>query len=48
MKPYLEKESVSASDLPEVMYLAKLISDIFQSVLEDTIPETGCGMSQYV
>ena len=48
MKSYLEKESVSVSDWPEVMYFAKLIIDIFQSVWEDTIPEMGCGMSQYV
>ena len=31
MNPYLEEDSVSASDWPEVAYLAKLLSD-FRSV----------------
>ena len=42
---YLEEESVSVLFRPKIMYLAKLISDNFQSI--DTIPDMEFGMNQY-
>ena len=32
MEPFLEEESVSVSDWPEIAYIPKLISDYFWSV----------------
>ena len=39
--PYLEEESVSVSDWPEITYLAKLTSDNFQSIVRGHNPSHG-------